>query len=32
MCAQEEKMLLEHFGDEYKKYQGKTWRMVPFVY
>jgi protein-S-isoprenylcysteine O-methyltransferase Ste14 len=28
----EEKFLENEFGDEYRSYQKKTWRLVPFVY
>lgn len=28
----EEKMLIEAFGEEYKEYQGKTRRIIPFIY
>jgi len=28
----EEKMLIEAFGEEYKKYQEKTKRIIPFIY
>ncbi len=28
----EEAMLLEQFGDEYRAYQGRTKRLIPFVY
>jgi len=30
--AVEERMLTEHLGEEYRAYQGKTWRLVPFVF
>lgn len=29
---EEEVMLLAEFGDEYRKYMARTWRLVPFVY
>jgi len=28
----EEKMLIEKFGDEYKEYMEKTYRLIPFVF
>jgi protein-S-isoprenylcysteine O-methyltransferase Ste14 len=28
----EEQMLVGHFGDEYREYKGRTWRLVPFVW
>jgi len=28
----EEQLLIEEFGDEYRQYQRRTWRLVPFVY
>ena len=28
----EEHMLIEKFGDEYKEYMKKTWKMIPFIY
>ncbi|MCL5433067.1 MAG: isoprenylcysteine carboxylmethyltransferase family protein [Patescibacteria group bacterium] len=28
----EEEMLFDKFGDEYKNYQKKTWRLVPYFY
>ncbi len=28
----EEKMLIQAFGDEYRQYQGKTKRIIPFIY
>jgi protein-S-isoprenylcysteine O-methyltransferase len=30
--AAEEAMLLGAFGDEYKQYMARTWRLIPFVY
>ena len=30
--AVEERMLTEQLGEEYKAYQGKTWRLIPFVF
>jgi protein-S-isoprenylcysteine O-methyltransferase Ste14 len=29
---EEEAMLLEAFGDEYRQYQARTWRLVPFIF
>jgi protein-S-isoprenylcysteine O-methyltransferase len=28
----EEQMLVEHFGDPYRSYQARTWRLLPFVW
>jgi len=28
----EEEMLLTEFGDEYRSYMARTWRLVPFVF
>jgi protein-S-isoprenylcysteine O-methyltransferase len=28
----EEQMLVEHFGDTYRTYQARTWRLVPFLW
>ena len=28
----EERMLTEQLGEEYRAYQGKTWRLIPFVF
>lgn len=28
----EEEMLLEEFGDEYRRYMERTWRLIPYVY
>jgi protein-S-isoprenylcysteine O-methyltransferase Ste14 len=28
----EEQMLVGHFGDEYREYKARTWRLVPFVW
>jgi protein-S-isoprenylcysteine O-methyltransferase Ste14 len=28
----EEKMLAEHFGDEYEAYRNSTKRLIPFLY
>ena len=28
----EEQMLVEKFGDEYREYMKKTWKMIPFIY
>jgi protein-S-isoprenylcysteine O-methyltransferase Ste14 len=28
----EEQLLVEEFGDEYRQYQRRTWRLAPFVY
>jgi protein-S-isoprenylcysteine O-methyltransferase len=28
----EEKMLIEAFGDDYKSYMKRTWRIVPLIY
>src|SRR3954452_8789348 len=28
----EEQMLVDHFGDAYRTYRGRTWRLVPFVW
>jgi protein-S-isoprenylcysteine O-methyltransferase Ste14 len=28
----EERMLVEEFGDEYRDYMKKTWRLIPFIY
>ena len=28
----EEKMLVEEYGDEYREYQENTWRLFPFLY
>jgi protein-S-isoprenylcysteine O-methyltransferase Ste14 len=30
--ADEEKFLEGEFGDEYRAYRRKTWRLLPFVY
>ncbi len=30
--ADEERLLVEEFGDEYRRYQRKTWRLVPLIY
>lgn len=30
--ASEEKMLIAEFGDAYRQYQRKTWRLIPFIY
>jgi protein-S-isoprenylcysteine O-methyltransferase Ste14 len=30
--ADEEKFLEAEFGDEYRVYREKTWRLVPFIY
>jgi len=30
--AAEEQLLLEEFGDEYRGYQQKTWRLIPLIY
>lgn len=30
--ADEERLLLDEFGDEYRRYQQKTWRLVPLIY
>ena len=29
---EEEAMLLREFGDEYREYQARTWRVIPFVF
>nr|HID14197.1 hypothetical protein [Anaerolineae bacterium] len=29
---QEEAMLLIEFGDEYREYMARTWRLIPFVF
>jgi protein-S-isoprenylcysteine O-methyltransferase Ste14 len=28
----EEEMLLQEFGEEYKRYMRKTWRLIPYIY
>ena len=28
----EEQMLVEHFGDPYRSYKARTWRLLPFVW
>jgi protein-S-isoprenylcysteine O-methyltransferase len=28
----EERMLVSHFGDAYREYKNRTWRLVPFVW
>lgn len=28
----EEKMLAEHFGDEWETYRRRTWRLIPWIY
>jgi protein-S-isoprenylcysteine O-methyltransferase len=28
----EEQMLIEHFGDPYRSYRARTWRLLPFVW
>ncbi len=28
----EETALVSHFGDSYRRYQEKTWRLIPFIY
>jgi protein-S-isoprenylcysteine O-methyltransferase Ste14 len=28
----EERLLVEHFGDEYERYRARTWRLLPGVY
>lgn len=28
----EEQMLVDHFGDEYRAYKARTWRLVPFIW
>jgi len=28
----EERMLLEHFGDAYRSYAARTWRLLPFIW
>ena len=28
----EERLLSEAFGKEYRQYQARTWRLLPFVY
>lgn len=28
----EEAMLINNFGDKYKKYMTRTWRLIPFIY
>lgn len=28
----EERMMLEEFGDEYRQYMARTWRLIPHVY
>ena len=28
----EEQMLVDHFGDAYRAYKTRTWRLVPFVW
>jgi protein-S-isoprenylcysteine O-methyltransferase len=28
----EEQMLVEHFGDDYRNYKTRTWRLVPYVW
>ena len=28
----EEQMLVDHFGDAYRTYKARTWRLVPFVW
>jgi protein-S-isoprenylcysteine O-methyltransferase len=28
----EEQMLVEHFGDSYRSYQSRTWRLFPYVW
>lgn len=30
--AAEERMLVDHFGDAYREYKDRTWRLVPFVW
>lgn len=30
--ADEEQLLLEEFGDEYRRYQQRTWRLIPLIY
>jgi protein-S-isoprenylcysteine O-methyltransferase Ste14 len=30
--ADEERLLTEAFGDEFARYQARTWRLVPFIY
>ena len=30
--ADEERLLAEAFGDEYRRYQAHTWRLLPFIY
>jgi protein-S-isoprenylcysteine O-methyltransferase Ste14 len=30
--AAEEAMLLGAFGDRYKEYMARTWRLLPYVY
>jgi len=29
---QEEKLLAEHFGEEYEAYRRRTWRLIPYLY
>jgi protein-S-isoprenylcysteine O-methyltransferase Ste14 len=28
----EERMMLDEFGDEYREYMARTWRLIPHVY
>jgi len=28
----EEKLLVEHFGDAYRRYAGSTWRLIPGIW
>ena len=30
--AAEEAMLLSAFGDRYKEYMARTWKLIPYVY
>jgi len=30
--ADEERLLAEAFGQEYERYQARTWRLLPFIY
>jgi protein-S-isoprenylcysteine O-methyltransferase Ste14 len=29
---QEERMLVSHFGDQYREYQKRTWRLIPYLF